>query len=48
MGVKKFIAHTMRLSKEGKAGFQAYLKIACKSREKETSLAFIVIMVGLG
>lgn len=48
VGVKRFISHTMRLSKESKAGFQAGLEIACESKEKETGLVFIVIMMGLG
>ena len=46
--VKRFIIHSVRLSKEGKAGFQPGLKIACESKEKETGLVFIMIMVGLG
>lgn len=48
MGVKRFITHFEKLSKEGKAGFQVGLKIACESKERKTALFFIVIMVGLG
>ena len=48
MGVKRFIIHSVKLSKEGKAGFQARLKIACESKEENTGLVVTVIMVGLG
>lgn len=47
VGVKRFITHTMRLSKESKAGFQTGLKIAFESKGEGTGLVFVLIMMGL-